>query len=114
MAFKPGESGNPEGRPKGSMNRYTKKTKEAFGMLLNDNLDNLSVWLQQVAADDPKEALKIVMALSERFVPKLSQQQLTDADGENLLKGLTFNFGPPLEERTEETDYDDFDITSIE
>lgn len=113
MPFKPGESGNPEGRKPGSMNKYTKKTKEAFGMLLEGNLDNLSAWLEQVAADDPKEALKIVMALSERFVPKLSQQQLTDADGENLLKGLTFKFGPPLEER-DETNYDDLDITNID
>ena len=114
MAFKPGQSGNPEGRPKGSMNHYTKKTKEAFGMLLENNLDHLATWLQAVAADDPKEALKIVMALSERFVPKLSQQQLTDGDGENLLKGLQFSFGPTLEEREEdETNYDDLDITNI-
>ena len=112
MAFQPGESGNPNGRPKGSMNHYTKKTKEAFGMLLNDNLDNLSLWLAEVAAEDPKEALKIVMALSERFVPKLSQQQLTDGDGESLLKGLTFKFGPPLEER-DQTNYDDLDITNV-
>ena len=105
MAFKPGESGNPAGRKPGTMNNYTKKTKEAFAMLLNDNLDNLSIWLAQVAAEDPKEAMKIVLALSERFVPKLSQQQLTDADGENLLKGITFNFGPQLEEKTEDTDF---------
>lgn len=98
MAFKPGQSGNPEGRKPGSQNKYTKQVKEAFGMLLNNNLDNLSNWLEQVAQDDPKEALKIIMALSERFVPKLSQQQLTDADGENLLKGLTFKFGPTLED----------------
>ena len=97
MAFKKGQSGNPEGRKKGSQNKYTKQTKEAFGMLLEGNLDNLSAWLEAVAADDPKEALKIIMALSERFVPKLSQQALTDADGENLLKGIKFNFGPTIE-----------------
>ena len=96
--FKPGESGNPEGRKKGSQNHYTKQTKEAFGMLLEGNLTNLSTWLEQVAEDDPKEALKIVMALSERFVPKLSQQALTDGDGESLLKGITFGFGPTLDE----------------
>ena len=66
MAFKPGESGNPNGRPKGSMNHYTKQTKEAFGMLLEGNLDNLSAWLEQVAADDPKEALKIVEQISRK------------------------------------------------
>ena len=98
MAFEKGQSGNPEGRKKGSQNKYTKQTKEAFGMLLAGNLNNLSQWLEAVAAEDPKEALKIIMALSERFVPKLSQQALTDADGENLLKGITFNFGPTLDE----------------
>ena len=98
MAFEKGQSGNPEGRKKGSQNKYTKQTKEAFGMLLAGNLDNLSAWLEAVAAEDPKEALKIIMALSERFVPKLSQQALTDSDGENLLKGITFNFGPTLDE----------------
>ena len=98
MGFKKGESGNPEGRKKGSQNKYTKQTKEAFGMLLAGNLDNLSAWLEAVAADDPKEALKIIMSLSERFVPKLSQQALTDADGDNLLKGIKFNFGPTIDE----------------
>ena len=49
--FKPGESGNPEGRKKGSMNKYNKQIKEAFGQLLEGNLDNLSLWLSEVAAD---------------------------------------------------------------
>ena len=103
---------NRKGRPEGSMNAYTKQIKEAFAMLLEGNLDNLSVWLTQVAADDPKAALDIMLKMSERFVPKLSQQALTDADGENLLKGLTFTFGPPLQER-DETNYDDFDIDNV-
>jgi len=42
------------------------------------------------------------MALSERFVPKLSQQALTDGDGENLLKGIKFGFGPTLESKDED------------
>jgi len=98
MPFKPGQSGNPNGRKKGRQNNYTIKAKEAFAMLLDNNLDNLSIWLSQVASEDPKEALKIVMSLSERFIPKLSSQALTDADGDNLLKGLTFKFGDTLED----------------
>ena len=43
MAFEKGQSGNPEGRKKGSQNKYTKQTKEAFGMLLAGNLNNLSM-----------------------------------------------------------------------
>ena len=86
-----------QGRPKGAVNHYTKQVKEAFGLLLEGNLDNLSTWLAQVAADDPKAALDIMMRMSERFVPKLSQQALTDAEGESLLKGIKFQFGPPID-----------------
>ena len=96
--FKPGQSGNPDGRKKGSQNKYTKQVKEAMGMLLENNLDNLSVWLAQVAADDPKAAMDIVIRLSERFVPKLSQQQVTGADGEDLFKNISFKFGNDTEE----------------
>lgn len=105
MPFKPGDPNiNRKGRTPGIPNNYTKKAKEAFAMLLDDNLDNLSIWLSQVASEDPKEALKIVMALSERFIPKLSSQALTDADGENLLKGLTFKFGQPIDDDSDGTE----------
>ena len=91
--FKPGQSGNPDGRKKGSQNKYTKQVKEAFGLLLEGNLDNLSVWLAQVAQDDPKAAMEIVIKLSERFVPRLSQQQITDGEGGDLFKNISFKFG---------------------
>ena len=93
--FKPGESGNPNGRQKGSMNKYNKQIKEAFGMLLEDNLDNLSTWLSQVAAENPKEALDIMMRMSERFVPKLRSTEITG--GEDFMKNVKFNFGPPID-----------------
>jgi hypothetical protein len=94
MPFKKNDPNiNTEGRQKGSQNKYTKQVKEAFGLLLEGNLDNLSLWLAQVAADDPKAAMEIVIKLSERFVPKLSQQQVTGADGEDLFKNIQFKFG---------------------
>jgi len=96
--FKPGQSGNPEGRKKGSMNKYNKQIKEAFGMLLEDNLDNLSLWLADIAADDPKAALDIMMRMSERFVPKLRSTEITGADGEDLFAKVKFNFGPPVDD----------------
>ena len=99
MPFKKNDPNiNTEGRLKGSQNKYTKQVKEAFGLLLEGNLDNLSLWLAQVAADDPKAAMEIVIKLSERFVPKLSQQQVTGADGEDLFKNISFKFGNDTEE----------------
>lgn len=97
MPFKGGDHNiNREGRKKGSQNQYTKQIKEAFGMLLEGNLDNLSTWLSQVAADDPKAALDIMMRMSERFVPKLRQTDIT-SDGEQILQNIKFDFGPTLD-----------------
>ena len=92
------ENINRAGRKKGTTNKYTKQIKEAFGMLLENNLDNLSTWLTQVAADDPKAALDIMMRMSERFVPKLRHTDIT-SDGENILNSLKFNFGPPIDDK---------------
>lgn len=98
----PEDSINREGRKPGSQNKYTKQIKEAFGMLLEGNLDNLSMWLAQVAADDPKAALDIMMRMSERFVPKLKQTEITGADGEDLFKNIRFDFGPSIDDEQRE------------
>ena len=98
----PEDAINREGRKPGTQNKYTKQIKEAFGMLLEGNLDNLSIWLAQVAADDPKAALDIMMRMSERFVPKLKQTEITGADGEDLFKNIRFDFGPSIDDEQRE------------
>ena len=86
-------------------NNSTKQIKEAFALLLSDNLDEMSQWLSSVAATEPKAALDIMLKMSERFVPKLAQTQLTDGEGGDLFKSVSFNFGPPIDsiERDQET-----------
>ncbi len=93
MAFEKGVSGNPNGRPVGASSEQTKKMKAAFAYLIEGNLDRLTEWLDQIAEQDPKAAMDIIIRLSERFVPKLSQQQLVDGEGENLFKNISFKFG---------------------
>lgn len=100
--FKPGQSGNPNGRPKGSSSEQTKKMKAAFAHLIEGNLERLTDWLDQIAEGDPKAAMDIIIRLSERFVPKLSQQALTDADGGDLFKNIQFKFGDDPQNPTEE------------
>jgi hypothetical protein len=99
--FEKGQSGNPSGRPVGASSEQTKKMKAAFGYLIEGNLDRMTEWLDQIAEQDPKSAMDIIIRLSERFIPKLSQQQLVDGDGENLFKNIQFRFGedhqPPQE-----------------
>ena len=111
MAFKPGDPNiNREGR-KGP-NKSTKMIKEAFALLLENNLDSMSTWLTQVAGDDPKAAMELMIKLSERFVPKLSQQALTNEDGSDLFKNVQFQFGPPIDSDKREQE-EDFDINDI-
>lgn len=66
--------GNP-GRPKGAKNKITQKMREGFAMVAENNLDNLEKWIAQIAADDPKEAMKIFLNLSEFLLPKLSRSE---------------------------------------
>ena len=92
MGFKKGDPNiNRAGRI--GPNHSTKQIKEAFSLLLDANLDNMTIWLAQVAGDNPEKALDIMIKLSERFVPKLSQQAITNEDGSDLFKSIQFKFG---------------------
>lgn len=92
----PGVSGNPSGRPKGAGNKVTTKIKEAYQQLVEGNLENMTEWLGQVAEDDPKEAMMLMLKLSEYIIPKLARQEVVGADGEDLFKNMKFEFGPDI------------------
>lgn len=91
--WKQGESPNPAGRPKGSGNKTTEKIKEAYKMLLENNLDNMSVWLGKIADKDPARATELMLKLSEYILPKLARQEVVGNDGEDLFKNIKFTFG---------------------
>ena len=71
--FNKGQSGNPNGRPKGSANKTTNKIREAFTKLVEDNLENMTLWLTEVAADNPEKALTILNQMAEYTTPKLAR-----------------------------------------
>ena len=92
-------------------NKSTKLMKEAFAMLVEDNLPNLNLWISQIASEDPAKAMDLIIKLSERFVPALARTEVTGADGEDIFKSLKFNFGPSIDspQRIQET-FEDIDI----
>lgn len=103
--FKGGDHNiNRNGRKKGVPNKNTREIREAYQKLTEDNLDNMSIWLSQVAGDDPAKALDLMLRLSEYIIPKLGRQEITGNDGEDLFKNVKFNFGPDInsEERVNE------------
>ena len=97
MAFQKGHKGGP-GRPKGASNKITEEIREQFANLLEAQLPDVERWIRQTAQEDPAKAVDLLIKISERFVPKLTQNQVTGADGEDLFKNITFNFNTPKEE----------------
>lgn len=103
--FKPGKSGNPNGRPKGSKNIKTEQIRTAYQKLTEDNLDNMTQWLNEIAAENPEKAMQLMINLSEFVIPKLARTEVTGNDGEDLFRNIKFEFGPDVndtENRIEE------------
>ena len=97
--YKKGESGNPNGRPKGVPNKQTQDIRAAYQKLTENNLENMTVWLQQIAADDPARAMDMMLKLSEFIIPKLARQELVGNDGEDLFANIKFQFGPDINDK---------------
>lgn len=80
MAFQPGQSGNPAGRPPGA-NKTTKKVREAISLIAEDMADDFKAWLLLTASGDeergikpdPKGAADIYLKAIEYHIPKLSR-----------------------------------------
>ena len=90
---------NRKGRLLGSKNKNTQLIREAYQKLTEDNLLNMSMWIQQIAADNPEKAFKLMLEMSEFVLPKLNRTELTGNNGDDLFKSLTFEFGPSVKDR---------------
>ena len=66
---------NLNGRPKGSKNVATKEVREAFKMLVQDNLSQLQEDINHL---EPKERLEVIIKMANLVLPKLKQVELND------------------------------------
>ena len=102
MGFKGGDENiNRAGKKPGTVNRTTKEIREAYQKLTEDNLGNMTIWLSQIASEDPAKAMDMMLRLSEYIIPKLARQELVGNDGEDLFKNVKFQFGPDINDTEE-------------
>jgi hypothetical protein len=81
-----------QGRPKGSENKTTKRTREAIALIAEGMADEFRSWLVQTADGDPERGLKpdpkgaadIYLKAIEYHIPKLSRVEAT-VDGHMTL-----------------------------
>jgi len=77
------------GRPPGSLNKATKTFRDTVSRLLEDNAENVSKWLTEVAEGsvekelkaDPKAALTLLAQMAEYATPKLNRTEVTGDGG---------------------------------
>lgn len=68
MALKKGDVINPNGRPKGAKNKTAAQIREAFQLLISDNIDQLQSDLKEMP---PDKRFAMIVKLSEFVLPKL-------------------------------------------
>ena len=73
MAFEKGISGNPEGRPKGSMNKTTLQLRETIIAFLETNFEKIKSDFEILK---PKDRLKVYCDLLQYGLPRLQAIQL--------------------------------------
>jgi inorganic triphosphatase YgiF len=70
------------GRKAGTPNKATTEIKEAFQMLLEDNLPTLQ---RDISSLEPKERVKFMLELANFIIPKMKSVDLKEEKKETIL-----------------------------
>jgi hypothetical protein len=91
------------GRTKNTPNKVTGDIKEAYRLLINENISNMGKWINKIAIKDPAKAFNIIIELSEYVIPKLAR---SDYDLQN-------NSGTKINVVFDETSRDEIDYSKL-
>lgn len=67
------------GRPPGVPNKVTRDVREAIAKFAQDNVEQMSVWLNQI--EDPAKRMDLYLRAIEYHVPKLARSEVSGPDG---------------------------------
>jgi hypothetical protein len=76
------------GRPKGVGNKSTEIVKRTISDILENNAEKVQGWIDDVAKEDPKEAVKIYITLVEFCVPKLTRASVDHSSSDGTMSPL--------------------------
>ena len=86
------------GRKPGAPNRATQEFRATVQALLDDNRENVALWLKNVAEGfedsrpDPGKALTLLAQLAEFAAPKLARTEVTGKDGGDIEHSIRVKF----------------------
>lgn len=81
MPFKPGESGNPAGRKRGSRNKLNATSKRKLAAFFESQIDNLPMWFEQIS--DPRDKVSLLIKIAPYVVAKVKPEGNDDQDRED-------------------------------
>lgn len=75
--FEKGQSGNPNGRPKGAENKVTKESRELFKAIMDGEVPHIEEALGLLRENSPEKYLKALASLFPYFMPKKLEADVT-------------------------------------